>query len=78
VTFFATTSSSPILSLALNFEMNDVPQRECDVIPTLRMVGPTRASEVGDLLGNSLGLTKRHPYALTPQEMTAIKFNSKK
>ncbi|GMI03014.1 hypothetical protein TrRE_jg4723 [Triparma retinervis] len=51
-------------------------QADCEVPPTLRILGPTRASDPKDTIGTELLLTKPHPYSQAPMEAAVVRFNS--
>ena len=51
-------------------------QADCQVPPTLRIIGPTRPSDPEDMLGNELLFTKPHPYSQPPMQASVVRFNS--
>jgi len=48
---------------------------DCQAPEYLRLVGPTRPWNSKDTLGNTLSLTKPHPYSHTPSEVTMIVYD---
>ena len=50
-------------------------QEDCHQSPPFRLIGPTRPWHEKDLLGNELGLTKSHPFAMAGSYLGLVRFN---
>ena len=50
-------------------------QDDCSQPPSLRLLGPTRPSSPSDPIGNTLSLTRPHPYFHAPAAAAVVRFN---